>query len=507
MNRVYRFLVAFGLAMALTPTKANAQHLNFGDQWDGTYKNPILMADYSDPDVIRVGKKYYMVASDFHFLGMQVLESDDLVNWKIISQIYRCFDLPGWDDNNHYADGSWAPSIRYHDGKFWVYFCTPEEGLFMSTATDARGPWTPLHCVRQVTKWEDPCPFWDEDGQAYLGHSLYGAGPIILHKMSSDGRQLLDDGDTIYKGPVAEGTKLMKRNGWYYLIIPEGGVGEGWQTCLRSRNIYGPYERKIVLEQGSTQVNGPHQGGLVDTPDDQWWFLHFQLTPVAGRVVHLEPARWVNDWVEMGVDKDGNGVGEPVDVYRKPNGNSSPSLPQTSDDFNQPSLGLQWQWCHNPHDSFWSLSERKGWLTLIAEPSENLKMSHNMLTQKVTGYLSRATVKMDVCKLGNAFAGLLCMGKEFRGLGVSKEGVYLEENGTRRVVVKGKFKTIWLRQDINVERNAFQFSYSTDGKQYRSIGDAFPMKWGNWKGVRTGLYCYGEKGSAQFDYFDYSILK
>ncbi|MDD3387699.1 MAG: family 43 glycosylhydrolase, partial [Prevotella sp.] len=192
--------------MALTPTKANAQHLNFGDQWDGTYKNPILMADYSDPDVIRVGKKYYMVASDFHFLGMQVLESDDLVNWKIISQIYRRFDLPGWDENNHYADGSWAPSIRYHDGKFWVYFCTPEEGLFMSTATDARGPWTPLHCVRQVTKWEDPCPFWDEDGQAYLGHSLYGAGPIILHKMSSDGRQLLDDGDTIYKGPVAEGT-------------------------------------------------------------------------------------------------------------------------------------------------------------------------------------------------------------------------------------------------------------------------------------------------------------
>ena len=133
-------------------TTATAQKLNFGDQGDGTYKNPILPADYSDPDVIRVGSHYYMVASDFHFIGMQVLESEDLVNWRLISQIYDKFDLPGWEGNNHYGGGSWAPSIRFHDGKFWVYFCTIDDGLMMSNATDPHGPWTPLYCVKKIPK-------------------------------------------------------------------------------------------------------------------------------------------------------------------------------------------------------------------------------------------------------------------------------------------------------------------------------------------------------------------
>ena len=290
----------------------------WGDQGDGTYRNPVLNVDFSDPDVIRVGNKYYMVASDFHFLGMQVLESEDMVNWLYISQIYNRFDEPGWDSNQHYAGGSWAPAIRYHNGLFYVFFCTPEEGLYMSTAKDPHGPWAPLHLVKRIEKWEDPCPFWDEDGQAYLGRSKHGAGPIIVHQMSADGKQLLDDGVTVYEGPVAEGTKFLKRNGWYYLVIPEGGVGQGWQTVLRAKNIYGPYERKIVLEKGSTKINGPHQGALVDTPDGNWWFYHFQETPVLGRVVHLQPVRWQDDWPLMGVDYDGNGVGEPVMEWQKP---------------------------------------------------------------------------------------------------------------------------------------------------------------------------------------------
>ena len=165
----------------------------WGDQGNGTYRNPVLNADFSDPDVIRVGSKYYMVASDFHFLGMQVLESDDMVNWRYVSQIYRRFDEPGWDDNGHYAGGSWAPAIRHHNGLYYVYFCTPDEGLYMSTASDPRGPWAPLHLVKRVAKWEDPCPFWDEDGQAYLGRSKHGAGPIIVHRMSADGKLLLDE--------------------------------------------------------------------------------------------------------------------------------------------------------------------------------------------------------------------------------------------------------------------------------------------------------------------------
>ena len=387
------------MAVALATTAATAQRpLDWGDQLNGTYKNPVLNADYSDPDVIRVADKYYMVASDFHFLGMQVLKSSDMVNWQIISQIYRHFDFPGWDANQHYAGGSWAPAIRYHDGLFYVYFCTPDEGLFMATASDAKGPWSPLHCVKAVTKWEDPCPFWDDDGQAYLGRSQWGAGPIIIHKMSADGRQLLDDGVTVYTGPVAEGTKFLKRNGYYYLIIPEGGVGQGWQTVLRSRNIYGPYEKRVVLDQGSTNVNGPHQGALVDTPDGQWWFYHFQESSPRGRVVHLQPARWKDDWPLMGVDIDGNGIGEPVAVWPCPMP-SKPSLPQMSDEFDgtekfwvgqqQRTLGLQWQWNHNPADDSWSLTTRKGFLTLKALKADQLKASRNMLTPKDNGLRER----------------------------------------------------------------------------------------------------------------------
>ena len=208
-------VLLLGIAMGATSVCAGQAPLpTWGDQGNGTYVNPILNADYSDPDVIRVGEKYYMVASDFHFTGMQVLESDDMVNWRLLSQVYRRFDFPGWDSMEHYGGGSWAPSLRYHDGKFWVFFCTPDEGLFMSNATDPAGPWSPLHNVCHVKGWEDPCPFWDEDGQAYLGRSILGAGPIIIHRMSPDGTRLLDDGCTVYTGPVAEGTKIHKRDGY-----------------------------------------------------------------------------------------------------------------------------------------------------------------------------------------------------------------------------------------------------------------------------------------------------
>jgi len=489
------------------PEFVNIDTEGWGDQGNGTYTNPVINADFSDPDVIRVGQKYYMVASDFHFMGMQVLESEDMVNWRYISQIYDKINEPGWDQNQHYAGGSWAPAIRYHDGLFYVFFCTPDEGLFMSTAQDPHGPWAPLHLVKRVKKWEDPCPFWEDDGedqssdgQAYLGRSRHGAGPIIVHKMSPDGKQLLDEGVTVYEGPVAEGTKFMKRNGWYYLIIPEGGVGTGWQTVLRSKNIYGPYERKIVLEKGSTKVNGPHQGALVDAPDGSWWFYHFQETPVLGRVVHLQPVRWQDDWPLMGIDYDGNGIGEPVHTWQKPIMQTSEGYQlQTDDDFSGPALGLQWQWNHNPEDSHWTLKERNGWLTLKAQPADSLKASRNMLTQKVIGYQSESTTLLTT--QGDCYAGLFCSGKEFRGIGLCKEGVFMESHGKRQIVAKGKYKQLWLRVSNDCTANRHQFSYSTDGQHFVSIADAFPMRSGYWKGIRVGLFCYGNSGKAQFDWF------
>jgi beta-xylosidase len=507
MNNVLRVIQLFLCGMLFLPL--SAQVLDWGDQGNGTYKNPVLNADYSDPDVIRVGEKYYMVCSDFHWLGMQVLESSDLVNWQLISQVYRRMNFPGWDRNIHYAAGAWAPAIRYHEGKFWIYVCTPDEGLLMTTATDPRGPWEPLYQVKQIEKWEDPCPFWDDDGQAYLGRSRHRAGPIIIHKMTADGRQLLDEGTTVYQGPVAEGTKFLKRNGWYYLIIPEGGVSRGWQTVLRSRNIYGPYEKKVVLEKGSTDVNGPHQGALVDTPDGQWWFFHFQSTTPNGRVLHLQPARWKDDWPLMGVDIDGNGVGEPVAVWTKPYPQSQPMLPATSDDFSSSQLGLQWQWCHNPVDTAWSLTEHKGFLTLHALQADSLKECRCMLTQKVMGFEGEATLLLDANDMQPGMcAGLAFTGRSFRAIGLSSEGVYVEEGGRGMLVSRSKSRRVWLRVTIDSRQNRHQFYYSFNGKDYVPAGDSFSMLTGYWKGIRVGLYCYNTvaaTGSARFDSFRYDI--
>jgi beta-xylosidase len=483
----------------------------WGDQGNGTYINPILNADYSDPDVIRVGDKYYMVASDFHFMGMQVLESEDMVNWKLIAQIYDRLDFPGWNENGRYAGGSWAPAIRYHDNKFRVFFCTPHEGLFMSSATDAAGPWSPLHLVRAVEKWEDPCPFWDDDGNAYLGRSKHGAGPIIIHKMSPDGTRLLDDGVTVYTGPVAEGTKLFKRDGYYYMSIPEGGVEAGWQTVLRSKSIYGPYEKKVVLEQGGTPVNGPHQGAIVDTPDGQWFFYHFQHSGTLGRVVHLQPMHWRDGWPVMGVDLDRNGIGEPVHSWKKPIQSAAVFAPQTDDDFSSPDLSLQWQFNHNPADEAWSLSSPGGCLTLKALKSPSFRLARNTLTQKMMGYVSEATVAIDVSKMVDGQRnGLVCMGKENSMLGVKMEkgqrSLYISNDTTEQAVAPVRTEQLYLRVSIDIPRRHIRFSYSEDRITFTPCGEPFFVRFGFWKGARVGLYCYHtqkDAGEASFLWFTY----
>lgn len=504
----------FGLLLLLSASlRAEAQGLPgaWGDQGNGTYINPILAADYSDPDVIRVGEKYYMVASDFHFMGMQVLESSDLVNWRLIAQLYDRFEFEGWTTNDRYAGGSWAPAIRYHDGKFWVFFCTPDEGLFMTTATDPAGPWAPLHLVERVEKWEDPCPFWDEDGNAYLGRSRHGAGPIIIHKMSPDGRRLLDEGVTVYRGPVAEGTKIHKWNGLYYLSIPEGGVGSGWQTVLRSESIYGPYERRIVLERGSTPINGPHQGSIIDLPDGRWAFLHFQHDGALGRVTHLQPMRWQDGWPVIGEDYDRNGIGEPVKVGIKPLPSSEIYAPATDDDFADKTLGLQWQFNHNPVDGAWSLNENPGFLTLDALPAENFQKARNTLSQKIMGFESEATVALDLRLMAEGQrCGLGCMGKSYQTLGVKREGgkniLYHSDDVTEEPICTLEGHNLYLRVAIEMPSGDFAWSYSTNNRDFTPCGEPFKVAFGNWKGARLALYSFNkgaQGGKALFNWFRY----
>ena len=517
INNILTAVTFFVAAMAY------AEEPEWGDLGDGTFANPVLNADYSDPDIVRIGDHYYLTCSEFHFMGMPVLESEDLVNWRIVGQIFDRLDLPGYSDMTKYAEGTWAPALKFHNGKVWMYVCTPEEGLFMSCADSPVGPWEPLHLVKGIAKWEDPCPFWDEDGQAYLVRSRHRAGPIIIHRMSADGRELLDEGVTVYEGPVAEGPKMFKKDGWYFISIPEGGVGEGWQTILRSKDIYGPYESRRVLEQGSTDINGPHQGSLVETPDGEWWFAHFQHAGARGRVMHLQPVRWVDGWPEIGADYDGNGVGEPMHIVPMPAGKAGKAgkafAPQSSDEFDGKGLGIQWQTNHNPAKECMSVCD--GWLTLRPLRASGLRDARNQLTQKIMGYVSEATTSIDCRHMKAADrCGLLCIGKKFMGAGVSVENVggkdvpmvYMEEDSVvvfRQPLDKlGSESQVEIKLNINARENRYEYSYSTDGgNTFCPLGDPFEMRDGFWKGVRVGLYGYSlgdEPGETRFDWFRYS---
>lgn len=480
------------LASAISLHAQSAADLAWGDLGDGTFANPVLNADYSDPDVIRVGDKYYMTCSEFHFMGIPILESTDLVNWKLIARVYDSMD--GYDDMNRYGDGSWAPAIRHHDGRFFIYFCTPNDGLFMTSAINPEGPWEPLHHVKKVSGWEDPCPLWDADGNAYLGRSALGGGPIILHRMSPDGKTLLDDGIEIYHGPVAEGTKLFIKDGKYYLNIPEGGVGTGWQQIGFADNIYGPYAMRTVLEQGSTDINGPHQGALVDTPDGQWWFYHFQGTDCLGRVVHLQPVKWADDgYPRIGTDYDGNGIGEPMKIVNKPSfaKNSTPSIVATSDNFDA-GLGLHWQFNHNPIPENIS-TDSKGRLHLAMSEAPRLREARNQLTQKLMGYSGSATVELDASQFADdSRAGLLVLGNRTFGFGIVKSPagliIYTEDNGNIRLLDKAA-KKMWLRISYSAPDREFTPAYSFDGKKFTTL-PALSNREGDWKGVRLGLFAY-----------------
>jgi beta-xylosidase len=515
-SRLFCYCIALLLALSANITaqrQLDSPTGSWGDQGNGTFINPVINADYSDPDVVRVKSDFYLVCSEFHFMGIPVLHSKDLVNWTIIARVYDEFKFdPKFDSNERYAGGSWAPAIRYHDNKFWLYFCTPDEGLFMTTAEHAEGPWEPVTQVAQIYGWEDPCPFWDEDGKAYLGRSKKGAGPIIIHKLSEDGKKLLDEGVTVYTGPVAEGTKMHKLNGYYYLSIPEGGVSRGWQTILRSKNIYGPYEKKVVLETGSTQVNGPHQGSLIDLPNGDWWFMHFQERQNIGRVCHLQPMSWKDDWPVIGVDMDMNGIGEPVYVWKKPAvGMEYPiTAPQTSDEFNTGVLDFQWSWNHNPIHEAWSLKSHPGHLVLNAQPATEFLKAKNTLTQKIMGDEGEASTCLITAEMADGQrAGLCVMGKQYNLIGITKsEGKYaLFTNINGKVSsVPVKATKVYLKVKVTVQQEANQFYYSTDNKVFQPVGETFIANNGFWKGPKIGLYSYsetGKGGTALFDWFHY----
>jgi len=497
------------------------------DLGDGNFKNPIINADYSDPDMIKVGDDFYMVASSFNCMpGIPILHSKDLVNWEIINHVYQKLPLEKYDKTVH-GQGCWAPSIRHHDGKFYVYFCTPYDGLFMATTTDPRKDWE-LSYVVETELWEDPCPLWDDDGNAYLVRSKLCGNDLILHRMSQDGKTLLDNGTLIYsdqeKDPIIEGPKLLKKNGYYYILAPAGGVGPGWQTVLRSKDIYGPYERKTVLHQGNTDINGPHQGGLVDLESGESWFAHFQELKPNGRVVHLNKVEWIDGWPMMGEDLNNDGIGEPLTQYKMPNvGQKYPvKIPQTTDEFNAKAFGLQWQWHANPQDRWYSMNDSKGSLRLNAVQNitkeANLWYVPNLLLQKFPAPTFIATTKMTFSgDLVGDKSGLVVMGKQWSALQIinTEEGLQLQMvkgdnekcDGIARVFgsVHLETETVYLRVIIGDDYQG-KYEYSLDNTTFTAIGEGFRAREGVWIGAKVGLFSVNpnmakSKGYADFDWF------
>ncbi len=565
------------------------------------YINPVLNADYSDPDVCRVGDDFYMTSSSFAcFPGLQILHSKDLVNWEIIGAALTDYPGPNWSDQRpwdvlgmdlgaagvgsgsalgvpgpeawrtvpQHGNGVWAPAIRYHDGEFYIYCGDPDRGIFMVKTADPRGRWDDPVWVVKAKGYIDPCPFWDEDGRAYLSHGCAGSraghkSVLFVAPMSADGTKLLAPSRIVYDGhetqPTIEGTKFYKREGYYYIFSPAGGVPTGWQVVLRSSSPFGPYEERVVTAEGKSGVNGPHQGAWVDTPAGEHWFMHFQDKDAYGRVVHLQPMTWGEDgWPVIGNDSDGDGVGEPVLRWRKPSLEGAGVFqPDESDEFDDVDLGLQWQW-HGVPSPYWYYADGgRGVLRMYsvdqADGWRNLGDSPNLLLQKTPADSFTATalvrfVPNPQLKEKGESCGLVLMGQDYAALKLADgpDGVSLQyvechsalKGGSENVLasvplesealpepysnkymsvsvppvapVPYEATSVYLRLKVRPEeRNGdvpemtATFQYSLDGKKWRQLGpDAAGADAG--AGSKGGYRFIGAPGKwigAKFGFF------
>lgn len=503
------------------------------DQGNGTYKNPVLYADYSDPDVCRVGDDYYLTSSSFNCLpGLQILHSKDLVNWTIIGAAVPYALPPVTDVRPEHGNRVWAPSIRHHNGEFYIFWGDPDQGAFMVKAKDPKGPWSEPVLVKAGKGIIDTTPLWDDDGRVYLVHAYAGSraglkSVITICELSADASKAITQSRIIFDGHEAhqtcEGPKFYKRNGYYYIFHPAGGVPTGWQVVLRSKNVYGPYEWKTVLAQGNSPVNGPHQGGWVDTPTGEDWFMHFQDVGAYGRLVHLQPMKWVDDWPVIGIDKDGDGCGEPVLTYKKPNvGKNYPiCTPQESDEFDGYTLSPQWQWQANINEKWAYFNGGEGFVRLysypVPEDYKSLWDVSNLMLQKTPAPNFTATTKLTFKpteKYKGERTGLVVMGMDYaelvventdNGLVLSQvECLKADRGGTEKVNASVPLKdgTIYLRAKFSAKGDKIKasegghdllvkcnLSYSTDGKKFQPLGETFQVKEGKWIGAKVGIFC------------------
>lgn len=516
------------------------------DEGNGMYRNPVLHADYSDPDVCAVGGDYFLTASSFNCTpGLPILHSKDLVNWKIVNYALKKVEPVEYYNEARHGKGVWAPSIRFHEGMYYIYWGDPDFGIFMVKTRDPYGEWDKPVLVKAGKGMIDPCPLWDDDGRVYLAHAWAGSrakfnSVLTVCELNKEGTAVISDPVLVFDGNdgvnhTIEGAKFYKRNGFYYLFAPAGGVVSGWQLVMRSKDVYGPYEARIVMAQGKTDINGPHQGGWVDTPAGESWFLHFQDKGAYGRVLHLNPMKWINDWPVIGVDKDGDGCGDPVSRYRKPKTDKTYPIetPVESDEFDTRKLGLQWEWHANYQDVF-GFTTNMGYARIygheLSPHFKNFWEVPNLLMQKFPAEEFTATAKLKVsAKDDGQLSGLIIMGWDYSWIGVEKQGEKfllrqavckdaeqgnLEQVSTLAVLEPSrKFEAglfpnyereIYIR--VHVDKGAYcRFSYSLDGKKFTEAGTLFKARQGKWIGAKVGMFSvtpHGkERGWVDVDWF------
>ncbi|WP_455497372.1 glycoside hydrolase family 43 protein [Coprobacter sp.] len=522
MKDIWTVVICLLLCCSKISAQSYVSDVWVSDLGNGKYKNPVLNADYSDPDVCRVGDDYYMTSSSFACVpALQILHSKDMVNWRIIGTAIERLSPEERFSQMQHGNGVWAPSIRYHNGEFYIYYGDPDAGIYMVKTKNPTGKWEEPVLVKAAKGIIDTCPLWDEDGNAYIVHGYAGSRAGLksilgLIRMTPDGTRTIGESRVIFDGHTGhetiEGPKFYKRDGWYYIFAPAGGVPTGWQTVLRSKNIWGPYDWKIVMAQGKTSINGPHQGAWVDTPDGKEdWFFHFQDKEAYGRVVHLQPMKWIDGWPVIGVDKDGDGCGDPVYSYKKPDvGRIYPvETPAESDEFNSLELGLQWQWQANPKSIWYFCDAKNSMLRLYSHYTENLTNLWdvpNLLLQKFPAESFTATAKVIFSpspKYTGERAGLVVMGLNYAVLAIENrtDGLFLVQNSCLKADKKGKEiengfvkipdGALFLRVKVHKDSSndaICDFSYSADGKKFIPFGKSFTAKPGKWIGAKTGLF-------------------
>ncbi len=501
------------------------------DNGDGTYTNPIIHADYSDPDVIAVGDDFYMTASSFQCIpGLPILHSRDLVNWEIVNYALDRLVPEDFYSKPRHGKGVWAPSMRYHDGEYYIYWGDPDFGIFMVRTTDPCGRWSDPILVREGKGMIDPSPLWDDDGKAYLVNGWAGSragfnSVLTVWEMTSDGKSLMGAPVIVFDGNdgvnhTVEGPKFYKRDGYYYIMCPAGGVVDGWQLALRSRSPYGPYESKIVMSTGDSGINGPHQGGWVETAYGENWFINFQDKGLYGRVLHLNPVKWVDGWPVMGKD------GEPVRRHVKPvvRGECMMVNPAESDSFDSRHLGRQWEW-HANYSPEYGMTTDLGFMRIYGyrRPAEEINFwtVPNLLLQKFPAAAFTATAKVTVsAKAEGNMSGVIVMGHDYARFGVVKtDGDDFElqlitcgdaEQGGEenvqnivnlkptRIYAAGLHPNyelnIWLRIKV-AEGGGCTFYYSLDGIRFHHAGGRFQARQGKWIGAKVGMFSVTPDGT------------